>query len=84
MTQSISPYLAASARRISAQIIPLRAPVYAVTCEHQHRFSRGISDGIALEPTQPVESWGKAFVGGLLIFAVFIPSILFLTGVIGK
>lgn len=75
-----SPYLNAAARRASIQCVTLRAPVYATTCEHQYRFSRSRSDRLPLEPTPPVESWGKAAIGGALIFAVFIPAVFFLLG----
>lgn len=77
-----SPYLAAAARRISIQAITLRAPVYATTCEHQYRFARSRTDGLPLEKSPPVESWGKAAIGGFLIFAVFIPAVFFLMGVV--
>lgn len=83
MSNIVSPYLQHAARRISAQIIPIRplATVHATTAEFPHRYSRCISDGLPLEKSPPIESWGKAFVGGALIFGVFIPAILFLMGV---
>lgn len=75
MSNVISPYLQAAARRASAQIIPLRplAPVYATTAQFPSRFSRSRSDNLPLEKSPPIESWGKGFVAALLTaIAIFI------------
>ena len=72
-----SPYLAAAARRASIQCATLRAPVYATTAQFQHRFARSRSDGLPLEKSPPVESWGKAAIGGALTaFAIFVILVL--------
>lgn len=70
-----SPYLNAAARRASIQCVTLRAPVYATTNEWQHRFSRGISDGIPLEKTPAIEPLWKAWAAAALTFltiAIFV------------
>lgn len=62
--------LADYAPKCSIQIRPT-VSVVGVTHEYQHRYAREITDGLPLEPTQPVESWGKTFVAalGIIVFA---------------
>jgi len=71
-----SPYLNAAARRISAQIIPLRAPVYATTAQFPQKFARSRTDGLPLEKTAPISPAWKDSLAGALIFVVFIGSII--------
>lgn len=76
-----SPYLVAAARRASIQLSPAPS-IVGVDYRHQHRFARERTDRLPLEKTAPVESWGKAAIGGILMFAVFIPAVFFLMGVV--
>jgi len=68
-----------AARRASIQFSHLPS-VVGVDYRYQHRFARERTDGLPLEKSPPVESWGKAAIGGLLMFAVFIPAVYFLLG----
>jgi len=69
--KATSPYLAAAARRVSLQIVPMRAPVYATTCEHPYRFARSRSDGLPLEKSKPVAPlWKDILAGVLTMFAI--------------
>lgn len=69
--------LAHYAAKCSIQIRPT-VSVVGVTHEYQHRYAREITDGIALEPTQPVESWGGIMFQAFVTIGTVISALLFL------